>query len=467
MNKQNELAKNTAIIAFGKICTQLISFFLLPLYTKILSTSEYGTVDLVITYCSLFLPLATLALEQSVFRYLIDVRDNENKKREYISTSLISCGIVLIILEIIIVTCYFIFNKTVLLYFGLVLFSCSLSTMFLQICRGLGDNISYSIASFITAFVQICFNIIFLVVFKMGAPGMMLATFAGNFACALYIFFRCNIRKYFSFRCTRHKTFKEMLKYSLPLIPNQLSWWVLQASDKVIVQFFIGVAGNGLIAVANKFPSVYMQFNTIFNISWTESAALHIKDEDSKEFFTKTINSVMNLFSCLCFGIIVCLPFVFPLLIHPQYNEAYGLIPIFMLASLFNVVVSVYGVIYVAYKDTVEIMKTAIFAAIINVISHLLLINFAGIYAAALSSAIGFGFMAIYRYFHSRRYIVVKLYNQSILCSCIMFAVSFVSYYSNNKLLQVIAFCLVLCISIFLNREMIKSVWKMIKEKIG
>lgn len=467
MNKQNELAKNTAIIAFGKICTQLISFFLLPLYTKILSTSEYGTVDLVITYCSLFLPIATLALEQSVFRYLIDVRDNENKKREYISTSLISCGIVLIMLEIIIVICYFIFSKTVLLYFGLVLFSCSLSTMFLQICRGLGDNISYSIASFITAFVQICCNIIFLVVLKIGAPGMMLATFAGNFACVLYIFFRCNIRKYFSFRCTRHKTFKEMLKYSLPLIPNQLSWWVLQASDKVIVQFFIGVAGNGLIAVANKFPSVYMQFNTIFNISWTESAALHIKDEDSKEFFTKTINSVMNLFSCLCFGIIVCLPFVFPLLIHPQYNEAYGLIPIFMLASLFNVVVSVYGVIYVAYKDTVEIMKTAISAAIINVISHLLLINFVGIYAAVLSSAIGFGFMAIYRYFHSRRYIVVKLYNQFILCSCIMFAVSFFSYYSNNKLLQLIAFCLVLCISIFLNREMIKSVWKMIKEKIG
>lgn len=86
MNKQNELARNTAIIAFGKICTQLISFFLLPLYTKVLSTSEYGTVDLILTYAALFLPIATLALEQSVFRFLIDVRDNIKKKKEFITT---------------------------------------------------------------------------------------------------------------------------------------------------------------------------------------------------------------------------------------------------------------------------------------------------------------------------------------------------------------------------------------------
>lgn len=466
MNKQIELIKNTAIIAFGKICTQLISFFLLPLYTKILSTSEYGVVDLVLTYSALFLPLATLALEQSVFRYLIDVRNNEDKKSEYISISLISCIIVLFLLEIVVYICYLLFNKSVFLYFGLVLFGCSLSTIFLQICRGLGDNVGYSVAGFITAFVQICCNILFLVVLKIGAPGMMLATFTGNLACVIYIFFRCHITKYIRFSCARYKTFKDMLKYSLPLIPNQLSWWVLQASDKVIVQFAIGVASNGLIAVANKFPSVYMQFNTIFNISWTESAALHINDEDSGDFFTETINSVMSLFSCLCFGIIVCLPFVFPLLINAQYNEAYGLIPLFMLASLFNVMVSVYGVIYVAYKDTIEIMKTAIFAAIINVVSHLLLINYIGIYAAALSSAIGFGFMAIYRYFHSRKYIIIKLNKRLLILNLIMLIGSFTGYYSRKTELQCVAFCLVVLTSIYLNRSIITNAFRIVLGKI-
>ncbi len=464
MTKQNELVKNTAIIAFGKICTQLISFFLLPLYTKVLTTVEYGTVDLVLTYSSLFLPIATLALEQSVFRYLIDVRDNEIKKKEYISTSLFSCVFVLFMLELIFLLIYLVTKKTIYVYFGLVLLSSALSTMFLQICRGLGDNIGYSLASFITALVQILCNILFLLVFKLGAPGMMLASFFGNIACVLFVYFKCSISKYLSWKYKKKFTFKRMLKYSFPLIPNQLSWWVLQASDKAIVQFFIGVAGNGLIAVANKFSGVYMQFNTIFNISWTESATLHINDEDAKDFFTRTINYVMSLFSSVCFGIIVCMPFLFPFLINSQYQEAYGLIPIFMLSSLFNVMVSVYGVIYVANKDTVEIMKTAIFAAIVNVISHLSLIKFVGIYAAPLSTMMGFGFMAIYRYYHSRRYLVVKLYKKNLILSFIMLLVSFVGYYSKVMLLEFISFTFVLLISIYLNKDILINMLKKIKK---
>ena len=46
MSRKTELAKNTAILTVGKLCTQCISFFLLPLYTAILSTEEYGTFDL-------------------------------------------------------------------------------------------------------------------------------------------------------------------------------------------------------------------------------------------------------------------------------------------------------------------------------------------------------------------------------------------------------------------------------------
>ena len=463
MNKNNELLKNTAIIAFGKICTQLISFLLLPLYTEILTTSEYGTVDLVLTYSSLFLPIVTLALEQSVFRYLIDVRKENERKKEFISTCLLLCFVTLTCIEASLLYISLVLKRNILIYFCLVLFASAISALFLQICRGLGDNIGYSVASFIIAIVQIAFNIFFLVVLKLGASGMMLATFFGNIIGVLYIFFRCKIWKYVSIKSSNKETLGLMLRYSLPLIPNQLAWWVLQASDKVIVQFFIGIAGNGLIAVANKFSGAYMQFNTIFNISWTESATLHIKDDDAYDFFTKTINSVMILFLCICCGIIVCLPFAFPILINHQYNEAYCLIPIFMLGSLFNVMVSVYGVIYVAFKDSVEIMKTAIFAALINIISHLLLIKYIGIYAAAVSTTIGFGVMALYRYFHSRRYLVVKLYKKSLFISAIMLLISFTSYYSGNTYLQVVAFSFVLVCSIFLNKNIIIGIIKTIR----
>ena len=68
MNREKSLLKNTIIITIGKVCTQMISFFLLPLYTGILSTEEYGTVDLLNTLVSLLLPIVTFQIEMAVFR---------------------------------------------------------------------------------------------------------------------------------------------------------------------------------------------------------------------------------------------------------------------------------------------------------------------------------------------------------------------------------------------------------------
>ena len=89
MNKKEKLLKNTIIISIGKICTSFITFLLLPIYTGILSTEEYGVVDLVNTLIYLLVPLVTLQLEQAVFRNLIEARNNFEKQSEIISTGII------------------------------------------------------------------------------------------------------------------------------------------------------------------------------------------------------------------------------------------------------------------------------------------------------------------------------------------------------------------------------------------
>lgn len=467
MEKEKELVKNTAIITFGKICTQLVSFFLLPLYTTVLSTAEYGTVDLVITYSTLLIPFVTLALEQALFRFLIDVRADKDKESSYISTTVFTSLLFTCIVFTIAFFIYCITNKELFLYFGLVLVGSVVSAVSLQISRGLGDNVGYTLGSTISAIVQIVCNVLFLVIIKLGAPGMMLSSFIGSISCGVVLYIRCNFKSYIHLSCLNRNAFKKLIKYSMPLIPNQLSWWALNASDKVIVQFFIGIAGNGLVAVANKFSGVYIQFSNIFNISWTESVALHINDEDAEQFISNTINSVFRFFLCACCGIIVCMPFVFEIMVHPQYNEAYGLIPIFMLASLFNVVVSLYGVIYVAYKKTVEIAKTAIYAATLNIVSHLVLIQYIGIYAAAVSTMIGYGGMAIYRYFHSRKYITIKLDNMTRFISVVMITLSIASYYSGSKSIQLLAFLIIVVLCFNLNKDMIKKIYNIMQKRFG
>ena len=67
MNEKKRLIKNTGIIAVGNISTKLVSFFLLPLYTNILSTAEYGTVDYIISIATFCVPFISLLMDESKF----------------------------------------------------------------------------------------------------------------------------------------------------------------------------------------------------------------------------------------------------------------------------------------------------------------------------------------------------------------------------------------------------------------
>ena len=208
LSKQKELAQNTAVILFGKICTQLINFFLLPFYTAILSTSEYGTVDIVITYSALIIPLITLALEQALFRFMIDIRGKKEKESEIISTVVFVTLVVLLCCLLIVSSIIFITQKTIFLYFGLILIGSATSALALQIARGFGDNIGYTLGSTISAIVQIVLNVLFLAVFNLGVSGMIFAIFLGNMACGILIYFRCHIKQYLGVKYIHYNIFK-------------------------------------------------------------------------------------------------------------------------------------------------------------------------------------------------------------------------------------------------------------------
>ena len=80
MHERLKLLKNTIIVAIGKFSTQILTFFLLPIYTAVLSTSEYGEYDLILTLVTFFTPIITLSLDEAVFRFLIDAKSKRKKK---------------------------------------------------------------------------------------------------------------------------------------------------------------------------------------------------------------------------------------------------------------------------------------------------------------------------------------------------------------------------------------------------
>ena len=86
MNQKKELIKNTLIISLGKFSTRIVSFILLPLYTALLSKSEYGSYDLLNTISIFLIPLITLQLEEAMFRFLIDAKNSGDKKKIFTQT---------------------------------------------------------------------------------------------------------------------------------------------------------------------------------------------------------------------------------------------------------------------------------------------------------------------------------------------------------------------------------------------
>lgn len=465
MSRIKDLAKNTLIITIGRISTQFITFLLLPLYTALLTTEEYGTVDLITTLVQLFIPIVSLMIDQGVFRYLLS-SENENTKKEVISNAfflLLGLNFVFIIIYLLLLPLITVKYKIWIL---LILVITAFSNLFLQISRGLKKTFDYALGSSICSLITITLNVLCIAFIKMSAVGMLLATFIGNVVCCIYLFFKLEINKYLSLSSVNKKTLLNELKYSIPLIPNQLSLWVMNSSDRLIVSFILGTAANGILAVSHKFPAIFMTFFNIFQLAWHETGTVHFFDKDRDDFFSKTIEEIMLLFSTLCMCIIIVLPIVFNLFVNSSYNEAYYNIPIYLIASLLNVMVGLLGVVYVATKKTFEIAKTTIIAALINIIVNIILIKYIGLYAASISTFMGYFITMIYRIIDTKKYLNIKysLYKYVKIIVGILF--STIIYYINNKLISIITLPFFICIALWVNKDYIVLIKKLIKGKI-
>ena len=466
MSKGKDLAKNTAIVSIGKICTQLITFFLLPVYTAVLSNEEYGVVDLLNTLTSLLLPIVTLQIEQGIFRYLIDCREN-NEKQIKLITTIIRFMIIQSIACIVIFLCVSPFIHNEYKYFLMAnLLMGIFSSLLLQICRGLGDNATYAIGSFITGAFTVVLNVIFIVAFRWGAYGMLGATAISNFICAVYIFLKKKIYKYIKSKQFDKKILKEIIKYSVPLIPNMISWWIVSASDRTIISAVIGIAQNGIYSAANKFSGVFTTLYSVFNLTWTESAAININSEDRDEFFSKILDFVIRFFGSLCLGTIAIMPFVFNILINEKFAKAYYQIPILILGSVFNILVSFLGSIYVAKKLTKEIAKTSVIAAIINIFVNIVLIKSIGLYAASISTVIAYALMFIYRWIDVKKYVKFNVNKILMLVFIIMYGITMFTYYLRNTISSIVVLVIVSIFAIIINLNSVSYLKQIVKDKI-
>ena len=220
MSKNKELMKNTTIVAVGRLSTQFLSFLLLPLFTKYLTSKDYGTVDLITTYVALLYPIATLSLDMAAFRLLIDDRCSRKHTRNIVSSAFNSISFLCVI--------------SLAIYFGLSIFypthygwlpafmtiSIIFSNLFMQICRGIGDNKSYAIASVVAGSSIAISNILFIMFLGIGGESIIISTALGNTLAFLYLLLCKKLYLFIKLGDIDKGILREMVRYSAPLVPN-------------------------------------------------------------------------------------------------------------------------------------------------------------------------------------------------------------------------------------------------------
>jgi len=466
MDKNKEFLKNTIIIFIGKFSTQFVTFLLLPLYTYYLTASDYGTVDLIQTYIMLLVPLLTLRLDSAVFRFLIDVRGNK-KETDKINFNVILCLGIQCIISIVILTIVSMFFN--FQFFTLAIINTivvMISTVLLQAVRGMGNNPVYSKGSIIAAFSTCALNLILIMYLKQGAESIFIASIVANLICSIYIIIKNKLYSSIKLELSDKKLIKEMMTYSLPMVPNSLSWWLINVSDRTIITWFINTAANGVYAVSCKFSSILNSIFSIVSMSWQETTSVHINDKDASEFFSKTINYILGVFISISILLTATLPFAFNILIGAEFAEAYQYIPIVLVANIFNILVGLIGGIYIAKKKTKEIAKTAMLSGIISIVITVLMIGVIGIYAAAGATLVAYGVMAIYRYIDVQKYIKIKLSKSIVQFFCIGTMISIPLYYYNHFWTNCINIVATVMLIVFFNKTLIKNGYNMLTNGI-
>lgn len=464
------LLKNTLIIAIGKFSTQFLIFFLLPIYTQYIPSADYGVVDLILTYVTLFVPAITIQQDFAIFRYLIDARGDDKKIKTIMSSSILTMGraLALVGLIYIIAACFIEFPFKWLTFFVVV--TTAFSNFFLQATRGIGKNVHYAIGCILAGVFTILINAILIVGMNVGAASILIASIVSNLGCILFLVLSLRLYRYFSYRAIDANLRKQLVRYAVPIIFNGIAWWVISVSDRSIISGFISSSASGIYAVANSFAAIINTVSYVFGLAWHESASLEVSNTNRDAYYSSVLNNMVRLFVGFCALVLAGIPLVFSFFAKSDYVLAYEYIPILAIGSLLNCFAGFYTAVYSAMKKTKNVMRTSLVAAAVNLIIDLVLIDVIEVYAAALSTLIAFLTMLALRHIDivGVMKIKIKINTRIAFVSMIGLAAVCLAYYflPANYVYKILIFIATAVFVLALNLHNIKSLVRKIKTKI-
>lgn len=466
--KYKYFIKNIATLSLGKISTKVIVFLMIPIYTSALSPEEYGIFDFVNTIICMCLPIFTINIQTSILKFIIS---NTNKKDD----------IILIATRVFFVGTFFFSIALILNYYIVILAVLKeyiVEVLLLYIVTGYFEILSeYAratdkmnelvISSILATFSTVLVNIFALIFFKMGLDGFFCASIIGPLVGVIYLFTRCDVLEHLKKGMMSNSLYHKMIKYSLPMVLNSLSWWVNGMSDRYLVIAFCGLTENGLYALSYKLVAIFDFIQNIFNQAWCVSALKEYDKNDKNGFFYRMYSLYLFFLVFLCAFFFLLLDFLSSILFSKEFIDSWIYVPFLTLASFFGGLSGFIGVIFSAVNKTGAFAFTTLLGGGVNIVLNLILIPIKGAVGAAIASLCSYTVVFLARAYIVKDHLDINWINRRAVISTVVLLLQVcLLLTSKHNLLMYAGILISDCVLIYVFKEEVSFACKNIRFKV-
>ncbi len=445
MNKYKTLLSNTMLISIGTFGSKLLVFFMVRFYTGYLSPADYGTADLLTQTANLLFPVISMGITDGVFRFALD-RTEDCQSVFSVGFYTITFGGLLFAAIIPILHLVRDFRGFIWLIVLYTMAYCYHS-LCAQFIRAKGKTALFAVQGIVNTAMVIALNILFLAVMRIGVLGYVLSVALADILCTVFLFVKEKLWKEFTVRPDKTAAHR-MLRYSIPLIPATIFWWITSVSDRYMVKGFIGNDANGIYAVSYKIPTILTLLSSLFMQAWQFSAVIESQGDQTEhtDFFSNVWRSFQAIMFLAGSLIIAFAKPAIRFLAAEEYYDAWRYIPLLSCSMIFTAFVSFMGTVYVVHKKSNLSFLTAFAGAAINLVFNFLLIpSPLGVQGAALATFISYFAVFVIRAWNTRTFIPFTLHTGHVIFNTFLIGVQTVfSIFQLPLCIPVQAVCILL-----------------------
>ena len=474
MNKYKMLASNTIVLAIGQFCSKLLVVVLMRFYQSVLGQEGYGEIGTIIDTATLLIALATLSIGESVIRFGLD--------KAYDKSQVFSIGIKVTVIGS--ACCYLIIplagflagalpeNNVITLLdkysviTAVYVMTGSMKSTCALFVRSKGNVRLYAIDGIFTTVMNILFNLLFLIVFKLGNTGYLLSVICADVCSVLFLTYLGRLTKYFILFGVNRKLRHAMLKFAIPMIPTTVMWWIINVSDTFFVSEMLDFTQSGIYKAAYRLPNMIALLSGIFSQAWNMSAIGEKNSRTVAKFYTNVFSAFQSFVFVVGAGMLMLIKPIIAVICDTPFHIAYIYTPFLVLAVVYNCFVTFMGSIYVVSKQSKRSMVTTAVGAAANIGLNAFLIPLIGIHGAAIATCVSYLVVFFIRVVDTKKFVFMNAHIHKLMTNTIcLLGMGSVILFCKNMILFYLILVLIFLIVVFVNYRACIKLVKLVLDK--